>query len=330
MTTNDRPLSVAYATSRALREDSVVPACENGVDVVVWAFAHMEIDDNNEPRIRETFDLKGVAETKMRAPPHVKHLVAFGGWNGPHPDERIDGAEWYEIFREWNRDGLFDGVDWDLEGHDDPDAPTTILSEAVVDIVVEFTRLARLDGYAVGAAPAESYLDAKGDGTVSNRWNHQPLAPWSFDFPYAGRNAYVRFLRKGADFDFISLQFYEGYSRACYETTVLKKSLADYLVEIVTVLTTTGFRTVDEENNSDSFLVKIPAEKLVLGFANDWADGSKFLKADPEQIAIAFRRLRQAKIEPRGTMFWVIDEDKGFASDLNGRLVRGLTQSSEL
>lgn len=41
-------LIIGYATSRSLREDKVVPACMDGVNVVIWSFAHLERDSNGK------------------------------------------------------------------------------------------------------------------------------------------------------------------------------------------------------------------------------------------------------------------------------------------
>lgn len=186
-----------------------------------------------------------------------------------------------------------------------------------MDVVVEFTRLAREDGWVVGLAPAESYLDSRGDGRASRRLNFQPLVDWDLDFPYAGRNAYAFLLRR-ADFDFVSLQFYEGYSRACYETTRKGGDLAAYLRETTQRLAA-GFDVRDE--NDEVFRVQVPPSKLVLGFANQWADGTKFLRADPRDIVRAHTLLRSDPCgEPRGVMFWVIDEEGSFARDLTSSL----------
>ena len=87
------PLVIGYATDRSLREDKVVRACRDGVNVVIWAFAHLEVDGTAESggalRVRPTFDVAAVRATQRRIaaalPPRarVAHLVAFGGWNGP-------------------------------------------------------------------------------------------------------------------------------------------------------------------------------------------------------------------------------------------------------
>ena len=68
----------------------------------------------------------------------MRHLVAFGGWNGPHPDERE--IEWKRVVRglarvERGARLAFDGCDWDLEGNDDA---SQNLSEAMVALVADF------------------------------------------------------------------------------------------------------------------------------------------------------------------------------------------------
>ena len=78
-------LLVGYATDRSLREDKVVAACRQGVNVVIWSFAHLEVEDD-VPRVRPPFDVDAVRATQKRLEAEkldVRHLVAFGGWNGP-------------------------------------------------------------------------------------------------------------------------------------------------------------------------------------------------------------------------------------------------------
>jgi len=314
-------LHVAYATDRSLGK-VVRSVCEHGVNVVVWSFAHFR-RDSDSLWIEPTFSLEGVARVKdaiASAGVEAAHLVSFGGWNGPHPDAAASGERWFDVWNEWNG-GLFDGVDWDFEGHDDPTAPTTELSPALLDLVVDFTREARREGYLVGIAPPESYLDSQStENIMSLRLNHQPRAPWGFDFPYAGRNAYAGIVAR-CDFDFVSLQLYEGYSSACFALTQQGASPVDYLVDAATRLRK-GFDVVfpfgsDDERQNEVVTVAVPPERLVFGFANGWADGAKFVRVDPKDIALAFARLGDRA--PRGTMFWVLDEegehDDPFATD---------------
>ena len=324
-------LVVGYATSRSLREDSVVKAVEHGVNVVIFAFAHLELDGEGRPRVAPTFDVDAARDALTRARAHgdVAALCAFGGWNGPHPSTELSGAAWYDCWKAWNDDlgGLFDGVDWDLEGHDDPAAPTTTLDAAKATLVADFSKKAKADAYAVFLAPAESYLDAASPA-YAEALNNEPLAAWdaattpgfpAAGFPYAGRNAYAAVVdRAGVEtFDLISVQLYEGYSRACHATTVGDASLADYVAAAARALAR-GF-PVDLPGGRHT--LAIPPERLAFGFANGWADGEKFLRADPADVAAAFRALAEDHLEPRGVMFWVIDEEGAdgrpyFARDL--------------
>ena len=314
-------LLVGYATDRSLREDKVVAACRQGVNVVIWSFAHLEVEDD-VPRVRPTFDVDMVRATQKRLEAEkldVRHLVAFGGWNGPHPDEKLNGKEWFEVWRAWNvAHGLaFDGCDWDLEGNDDA---SQNLSEAMVALVADFCREAKQHGYLIALAPAESYLDA-GSAEVDLLLNHEPRAPWrpgengfpAAGFPYAGRNAYAAVLaRAGMDsVDAVSVQLYEGYSSACYALTRGGAALATYAEEVAAGLSTKGVAVGAD-------VVRVPREKLLLGFANGWADNEKFIRVEPEDAA---RAVEAADL--RGAMFWVIDEE-GSPYDFAGRYTGAL------
>jgi len=311
---------LGYATDRSLREDKVVAACRQGVNVVIWSFAHLEIDGDT-PRVRPTFDVDAVRATQRRLEAEnlsIRHLVAFGGWNGPHPDEKLDGRAWFEVWRAWNEDhGLaFDGCDWDLEGNDDA---TQNLSPAMVSLVADFCRAAKRHGYLIALAPAESYFDA-GSAEVDLRLDHQPRAAWKpgennfpATFPYAGRNAYAEILAQaGVDsVDAVSVQLYEGYSSACYALTRGGVSLSDYADEVAAGLSTRGVVVGDK-------IVTVPRDKLLLGFANGWADNEKFIRVEPAHAAHA---VKAAGL--RGAMFWVIDEEGApydFAARYTGAL----------
>ena len=68
-------LLVGYATDRSLREDKVVAACRQGVNVVIWSFAHLEVEDD-VPRVRPTFDVDAVlARSKTTRSPAVAASV---------------------------------------------------------------------------------------------------------------------------------------------------------------------------------------------------------------------------------------------------------------
>lgn len=308
-------LTIGYATSRSLDEDKVVAAVRGGVNVVIFAFAHLA-----DGSVNPTFDVGAARAAKARCGSEAAFLVAFGGWNGPHPETSLDGDAWFAVFQRWNaaNGDVFDGIDWDLEGHDDARAPTAELSPATVDSVVAFSRAAKAAGFAVLLAPAESYLDAK-SSAFNLRLDNQPLAPWAgaehfpATFPYAGRNAYARILRDAGveTFDVISVQLYEGYSRACHALTVDGVDLGSYLAAAAKALVD-GW-TVDFDDGPAR--IAVPADRLAFGFANAWADGAKFLRAEPEAVAAAVAAV-EARYRPRGVMFWVIDEEGDFAPRL--------------
>jgi chitinase len=59
--------------------------------------------------------------------------------------------------------GLFDGVDWDLEGNDDRHAPTAHFAIETLNVMADFSVCAKNTlGLVVSMAPAESYLDSLG------------------------------------------------------------------------------------------------------------------------------------------------------------------------
>ena len=194
---------------------------------------------------------------------------------------------------------------------------------ALVTLVVDFSRAAHAAGFAVALAPPESYLDAA-SGAFSLALNHTPAAdPGRFPepeeiatFPYAGRNAYAAILRRagGAEcFALVSVQLYEGYSRACHAITRRAVPAASYIATAARRLTA-GF---DVRFASGAVRIAVPSHKLALGFANGWADGRKFLRIDPADIAAAFAGLADHE-RPRGVMFWVIDEEGEVGSEGQG------------
>ena len=47
----------------------------------------------------------------------VKHLISIGGWDAAHPDTTHTAEEYFTAWESFS-DGLYDGLDWDLEGND--------------------------------------------------------------------------------------------------------------------------------------------------------------------------------------------------------------------
>ena len=158
-------LLIGYATDSS--SEKVLRAVRQGCNVLIWSFLELQYDDDDmkletnsldldEIRaIQEQLDAEGLGDTL--------HLSSFGGWNGPHLDitSRIidhGGPEvWYRFWKE-KLGTVFDGLDWDLEGHDDLQSPTNTFSLKCLDWMGEISRLAKQDGYIVGMAPPQSYL----------------------------------------------------------------------------------------------------------------------------------------------------------------------------
>lgn len=80
------------------------------------------------------------------------------GWNGPHLDTSLTAEHWYEIWKN-HVGGTFDGIDWDLEGHDNLDSQTNTFSVECLNLMGDISRLAKEDGYIIGMAPPQSYFD---------------------------------------------------------------------------------------------------------------------------------------------------------------------------
>jgi hypothetical protein len=129
-----------------------------------------------------------------------------------------------------------------------------------------------------------------------------PMRPWHSHFSYYGANVYAYLLAKYGDYmDFISIQFYESYSRAADAAFRNGQTPAAYLKHYLTVMTQQNDSFLvnfgsnhpdlkldtDDTNNSNikredttagartaamsPTLVSVPRSKLVLGLANGWA-----------------------------------------------------------
>ena len=146
------PIIIGYASNptsgkaeRAIRDD--------GIHVIIWSFIHMHISNNEEegdgntavPTIQTSLDLEEIKKIRNNYE-HVVHLAAFGGWNGPHPPGQLTGKQWFNIFHQFNIDNgyLFDGIDWDYEGHDDLDADTATFTLETFDVMVDFSLEAKI------------------------------------------------------------------------------------------------------------------------------------------------------------------------------------------
>jgi len=168
---------------------------------------------------------------------------------------------------------------------------------------------------------------------------------WHADFSYYGPNVYAYVLAKyGQWIDFCSIQLYESYSRAAYAITQQGETPDAYLTrfvrEHVERKETFGVQFQDDPSTGiRNQLVSLPLSKFVIGLANGWATTDKAIFISPADVAKAVVQLRIAGMEPRGFMFWTINEEgtnginmaKGLHHALNETVtMRPQTQASAL
>ena len=266
----------------------------------------------------------------MQAEP-VTHLITIGGWNAKHPTTSNSAEEVYAAWKQWNEIDMadssneylgFDGIDWDIEGHDDVNSPNNHFSVEVLDMIGRVSQLAKQDGYVVSMAPMESYLDPttsefnRSCRLTNPEW--QPLVP---AFTYHGRNVYAYLLARygrtptpagGADtFDMIMLQLYESYSHFGHAVGVRGEPPADALARLVRALRDgwlVRFGSDPALGLADAE-VRVPPARLVIGLANAWAepDGPpphKPLFVRPRELAPGWAALAAEGAAPRGAGFW--------------------------
>jgi len=234
---------------------------------------------------------------------NFRHLAAFGGWNGPHPPASYRGKDWFNVFHQFNKENgyVFDGIDWDYEGHDNLTSATAKFTLHTLDVMVDFSIEAKKHGYIVSMAPAESYLDASVEpNTIDSSFSLDlglPPRAWTSDedralikekgFQHAGRQCYAYILAKaGIDtFDFISIQLYEAYSPFAYDIRTLDKTEA-LMIRIRRLIE--GYTVTDLPMKPSNHEVKIPPNKLIIGIANSWADGFKFCYVEASSVRSAY------------------------------------------
>jgi len=359
------PFIIGYAHN--VKSGKAEQAIRDGASVIIWSFVHLDLEivaENNQiddtqhqqqqeqekmkmARIRTELDLKEIRTLRAKYK-NVVHLAAFGGWNGPHPPSSsswsLTGSQWFEVFAKFNEENgyLFDGIDWDYEGHDDLNAPTAKFTIETLDIMADFSIDAKQHGMIVSMAPAESYLDSSippGKKSIDGEFSLQldlPPRAWTSDryhatdedrelvtsrgFRHAGRQCYAYVLAKAGieTFDWVSIQFYEAYSPFAHDVHRRKSKLEVSEALLVRIRNLIDGYTVtnlplgvdDGEGVVSDYEVKIPPDKLVVGIANGWADGLKFCKVDPPSIRKAYETTLAEYGEGfLGVMFWTIEEE---------------------
>ena len=147
-------LIVGYAPD--CNEAQIVQAAEDGVNVVIWFAVNLAAGGAIENSLNFTC-IARVAHTLRQQALPTAHLISVGGWDAPHPDTSRDGAEWFNIFEKWNSDAAasvpaelawqgFDGIDWDLEGNDEPSSPWNHFTVECIDLVGTMSQAAKAAG----------------------------------------------------------------------------------------------------------------------------------------------------------------------------------------
>jgi chitinase len=306
------PLVIGYCNwGQAAGEggDKIVQAVRDGLNVVIF-FSINLADVDGQPVFTGPatgsvyFD--AVAETVQRIRalnPAVACLISIGGWNSPHPSTAFSGESWWAAFKEWNATevarpalgwGGFDGIDWDIEGHDDGEAAGhgNVFTVEVLDLMGAMSVAAKRDGFTVTMAPSQSYLDPC-TREFSRDTNFPPLEPWHEDFHYAGRNLYAYLVARfgAATFDLISVQLYEGWSSANHRITEGEAPAA--CLQRITQELLAGWE-VDFSTDPEprvaalgAVRIEIARQQLVIGLANGWCSNAKpdkFLLVWPEDV----------------------------------------------
>ncbi|GMI30141.1 hypothetical protein TeGR_g10554 [Tetraparma gracilis] len=315
-------LLVAYQ-SWSECDDSVIEVVEAGVNVVIWFATNLHSGPDggalmsggpNRTCVEEKVaTLSSMGYTRDK----VKHLISVGGWDAPHPETNHSAAEYKDAFIAFS-DGLYDGLDWDLEGNDALASSNNFFSAECLRLMGELSKLLHDDGLIVSMAPPESYLDiqtAEFSKFVNltypdDDWNTDPV------FSYHGHNTYAVPLAMYPDaFDFVSVQIYETKSHASYNTSVLGTPQQEYLATYMTSLVTEGIN-VDFSSDPDfSYLGMVTidlSEKAVVGLISNGGMGGPITA---KNATAAYAQL-EAGHAPRGFMYWCIGDDKDAALPL--------------
>ncbi|KAJ1463079.1 hypothetical protein M885DRAFT_504615 [Pelagophyceae sp. CCMP2097] len=314
-------LIVAYATSCNATELHREVAA--GVNVLVWFSIALQSVDG-QPTITGGPDKACVLDVKHRLDAagytDVAHLISVGGWDAPHPNYTVaDGGEWWNVFSEWNgASPLYDGIDWDLEGNDNPDSPYNEFAIETLFVMREMSASAKRAGAAVSLVPPQSYLDTTESGF--DRSLRHAYADWQPNFHYRGRNAYAALLAWDSFlYDFVDVQLYESWSRAG-QAVEQGADPAAYLAQWVSQVTEgwlVDFASDESVGLANATLVRVPASKLVVGFSfgSKPPNAGKSCLFEAADVQRAFDLLGSAK--PRGLAFWNTHLDYHGACDGN-------------
>jgi len=333
---SDGPLIVGYA-SWSECDSHILEGVRNGVNVVIWFATNLDFNATTSlPVIHSGPNYTCVAETAgqiKREGLATTHLISVGGWDAPHPNTTITGAEWYTAWETWNSqlkrpdlgfDG-FDGVDWDLEGNDVVASRWNHFTPECLELVGTMSQQLKSNGFIVSMAPPQSYFDHTTSefnlGLLNSPSFNSELDPkdrWHDDFQYQGRNAYAYLISRYGKlpdgtivFDFVSIQFYESFSPADYALTQQMIAPPEYFGSVnrgVSDGWSCNFSSVPALNFSSRKVSLLPSQ-IVWGFSfGSGGDSAKSLFVDPKDINDAFTSLPSEQ-RPRGFMFWNLKDD---------------------
>ena len=318
----------------------VLQTVQQGVNVVIWFSINLIKDPSSgAPQVQNILDMDCVAgiikQIRDLGLPTV-HMMSIGGWGAPHPDTSNPASDVFQVLDAWNRQTVarpnlgfygFDGFDWDIEGNDDLSSPDNFFTVDCLNLMGEISRLAKQKGYIMSIVPPESYLDPSTSQFDLNLTH--PYPEWSSlnpPFDYHSHSVYAFFLAKYGStfvkkqvgkttffeivdtFDFVTVQWYETYSHADYNLTVMDVSVTQYFQKAVPSLVNgwmVDFASVPALQ-LDSQIVKVNKTAVVIGLANGWAGNSRTVLIYPEQVGVAHAALKTQGLAPRGYAYWNI------------------------
>jgi len=359
------PLIVGYANWNEC-DPKIITEVNSGVNVVIWfALNLLETSSNNTnvPSIEGGPNITCVRHTVAKlkdAGLETTHLISVGGWDAPRPSTSFSPQEWFDAWHKWNTGlyqgpdglGLFDGLDWDLEGADNLISKSSYFNMKTLELAGHMSQLLKKAGYLVSLVPPESYLDCS--TSLFNRYLTNSYPEWkgylpsrynNTNFFHHGRNVYAVLIAKWGitaltggstggltggstggltgeavnvrTFDLISIQLYEFYTHAQFEIDMRATPASTYLQRLVTRMIggwNVSFSSDSRVNHSDA-LVRVSQQQLVLGFSFG-NSGGQSLYVDPKEIGQAYLALPD-HLKPRGFMFWEMQTD-GTKGNVNG------------
>ena len=179
-------------------DDNLYTAVENGVNVVIWFAVNLVADSETGKATLSGGPNRTCVEEKQakldsNGYGDVVHLISVGGWDAAHPDTSFSAEQYFEAFEAFS-DGLYAGLDWDLEGNDNESSPNNFFTADCINLIGDLSTLLHDAGYVVSMAPPESYFDMQTSEFSKYVNLTYPEDVWPDvdpQFQYHGRNSYV-------------------------------------------------------------------------------------------------------------------------------------------